>query len=135
MADMEIRNTIKTQLNEKVSETQYDVLHPETHADVVITTTDKQFVSQAEKDKWDGAQAKGLMYFGDWNNSTTYELNSVVYYEGKYFLAIERSLNKVPNETKDTVFWRNINLEAYTADRANEVKVVESSSASTKKII
>lgn len=51
MADMEIRNTIKTQLNEKVSETQYDVLHPETHADVVITTTDKQFVSQAEKDK------------------------------------------------------------------------------------
>lgn len=135
MAEMEKRNTIQTQLNEKVSETQYDVLHPETHADVVITTTEKQFVSQAEKDKWDGAQAKGLMYFGDWNNSTTYELNSVVYYEGKYFLAIERSLNKVPNETKDTVFWRNINLEAYTADRANEVKVVESSSASTKKII
>lgn len=135
MADMEIRNTIKTQLNEKVSETQYDVLHPETHADVVITTTDKQFVSQAEKDKWDSAQAKGLMYFGDWNNSITYELNSVVQYEGKYFVAIERSLNKVPNETKDTVFWRNINLEAYTADRADEVKVTETSSASVKKIV
>lgn len=135
MADMEIRNTIKTQLNEKVSETQYDVLHPETHADVVITTTNKQFVSQAEKDKWDSAQAKGLMYFGDWNNSITYELNSVVQYEGKYFVAIERSLNKVPNETKDTVFWRNINLEAYTADRADEVKVTETSSASVKKIV
>ena len=135
MADMEIRNTIKTQLNEKVSETQYDVLHPETHADVVITTTDKQFVSQAEKDKWDGAQAKGLMYFGDWDNSIVYEVNSVVHYEGKYYLAVERGLNKVPNETKDTIFWRNINLEAYTADRANEVKVVESSSASIKKII
>lgn len=135
MADMEIRNTIKTQLNEKVSETQYDVLHPETHADVVITTTDKQFVSQAEKDKWDGAQAKGLMYFGDWDSTITYELNSVVHYEGKYYLATERSLNKVPNETKDTVFWKNFNLEAYVANRADNVKLSEATGNSAKKII
>lgn len=131
---MEIRNTIKTQLNEKVSETQYDVLHPETHADVVITTTDKQFVSQTEKDKWDQntsdledvleTLAKGLLYFGDWVNTTIYPLNAVVQYNGKYYISLKaNNSNNTPEENKNTTYWKNINLEAYTADRADTVSI------------
>lgn len=106
MADMEIRNTIKTQLNEKVSETQYDVLHPETHADVVITTTNKQFVSQEEKDKWDSfadqVDEKGLLYQGTWSSIQDYHINDVVSYKGRFYICIKDNKGSTPSEEANT---------------------------------
>lgn len=43
---LDIRNT---QLNEKISEEEYQIVHPETNAYQVITDSNRRFVSEAEK--------------------------------------------------------------------------------------
>ena len=135
MAEMEKRNTIQTQLNEKVSETRYDVLHPETHADVVITTDNKQFVSQTEKDLWNAIESSGIRYAGEWDRLTIYTVNSLVSHNGKYYLCLDQHVGREPDETRDTGFWKNFNLEAYIANRADNVKLTEATGNSAKKII
>lgn len=131
---MDIRNYIKTQLNEKVSDTQYDILYPETLAEQVKESETQQFVSQEDKDRWDKGTsdlegvietlAKGLLYFGDWVNTTVYPLNAVVQYNGRYYISLKaNNSNNTPEENKNTVYWKNINLEAYTSDRADTVLI------------
>ena len=134
--EMKVRNTLNYQINEKISETEYDVLHPETHVDVVITTDAKQFVSKAEKEKWDTLAADGLTYQGAWTNTDTYAKNAVVSYNGKYYIGLVASnVNHQPNETADTDYWANINIEAYIAARADRVKVVDASGNSYKPVL
>ena len=134
--EMKVRNTLNYQINEKISETEYDVLHPETHVDVVITTDAKQFVSKAEKEKWDTLAAYGLTYQGVWTSTDTYAKNAVVSYNGKYYIGLVASnVNHQPNETADTDYWANINIEAYIAERADRVKVVDASGNSYKPVL
>lgn len=79
IAIADIRNV---QLNEKVSETEYQILHPETNAYQVITNPERRFVTDEEKEKWgagfDSAKA-ALHYRGQWKLDTTYKLHDVVY--------------------------------------------------------
>ena len=127
MADMTKRQDRLVQLNEKVSDTQYDVLHPETIADQVITNNDKQFVSQTQINKWDSIASTGLTFLGNWNNTTSYSLNNVVQYNGKYYIYINETAgtNRVPSDSADTAYWANINLEAYTATNADKIATSE----------
>lgn len=134
--EMRVRNTLQYQINEKVSETEYDVLHPETHADVVITTDAKQFVSKAEKEKWDTLVAEGLTYQGVWTNTNNYAKNAVVSYNGKYYISlVGDNTNHQPNETTDTDYWANMNIEAYIAERADRIKVIDATGNSYKPVL
>ena len=73
------------QLNEKVSDTQYQILHPETDAYQVITDENRRFVSEEEKAKWNEAYnlgATALHYRGEYSASTLYKQYDVVYLNG-----------------------------------------------------
>lgn len=56
---------------------EYDIVHLETEADQVITNTDKQFTSQAEKNKWDAKSDahthpyRGNTWVPSWNDVTS----------------------------------------------------------------
>ena len=78
-AIVDIRNV---QLNEKISETEYQILHPETKADQVITNPLKRFVSDAEKANWNKSYLENisaLHYKGLWTTGVYYKKNDVVY--------------------------------------------------------
>lgn len=127
MAEELIKRYVKeTQLNERVSATEYDVLHPETTADQVITNSEKQFVSQEEKDIWNNLAAGGLNYKGVWTSAAAYSKNDVVSYNNKFYIANQDSSGRTPSETADNTYWINFNKEAYLADRANTVDIQES---------
>ena len=82
---LDIRNT---QLNEKISEEEYQIVHPETNAYQVITDSNRRFVSDAEKKIWGQAwdlAATALHYKGVYSSSNQYQIFDVVYYEtGNY---------------------------------------------------
>ena len=72
------------QLNEKTSETEYQILHPETDAHQVITDNSRKFVSQEQIDKWNNAFGDSkyeLHYKGAWKINVQYSRNDVVYYD------------------------------------------------------
>lgn len=48
----DIRNV---QMNEKLSDSVYQIVHPETNAFQVITNTERRFVSDKEKEIWNSA--------------------------------------------------------------------------------
>ena len=48
-------NIRAVQLNEKVEDDKYQVIHPETNAYQVITNVNRRFVSEEEKAKWEKA--------------------------------------------------------------------------------
>ena len=73
------------QLNEKISDTEYQILHPETDAYQVITDPERRFVSEAEKAKWNKAfelGASALHYRGKYDLGIRYYKYDVVYLEG-----------------------------------------------------
>ena len=131
MADeinLTLRNTRRTQLNERVSETQYDILHPETDANVVITNTEKQFVSQTEKDKWN-ATIGAAHFRGLWNIDADYQVGDIVRNsDGYYFEAITSHKGQTPDPTQrlttvgSVVYWSNMNLIAYHAINGDNIK-------------
>lgn len=130
MADLTKRYTRPTQLNERVSSTEYDVLHPETHADLVITTDNKQFVSAEDKLRWDAAEGSAH-YKGLWDAATTYKPGDIVKDEdGYYFIAVSEHSNVVPNQTVKVTFtgitnyWHNISYISNIAAKAEQLSVV-----------
>lgn len=73
------------QLNEKISDTIYQILHPETDAYQVITDPNRRFVSEEEKAKWNEAYnlgASALHYRGEYSAATLYKLYDIVYLNG-----------------------------------------------------
>jgi hypothetical protein len=70
------------QLNEKISDTMYQILHPETDAYQVITDPNRRFVTDKDKAKWNQAfdlGASALHYKGAFNTNTTYHQYDVVH--------------------------------------------------------
>ena len=142
--DLKLNQKRFTQLNEKVSETEYDILYPETHAEVVHTTTERQFVSESEKELWNVS----LRFAGSWNANTVYNVNEIVEYQEKYYLMVNvddsltvQGNNFRPKEDSSTtvvsnsVIWRNINYEAYIANRADTVRVDNKATPSTYRVV
>lgn len=137
--DLTLNQKRFTQLNEKVSETQYDILYPETHAEVVHTTEERQFVSEAEKELWNA----GLRFVGSWAINKTYNQNEVVAYNGKYYIMVsaEPTRGVTPLENVEVTLsdqvavWRNINYEAYLADRASAVSVTNQNNTNTYNVL
>lgn len=73
------------QLNEKISDSEYQILHPETDAYQVITDPERRFVSEAEKKKWNAAFTLGataLHYKGKYSSQSKYFNYDVVYVDG-----------------------------------------------------
>jgi hypothetical protein len=73
------------QLNEKISDEFYQILHPETDAYQVITDPERRFVSETEKAKWNEAYklgASALHYRGEYVEGTLYKMYDVVYLNG-----------------------------------------------------
>lgn len=97
----EIRNV---QLNEKISETEYQILHPETKADQVITNTLKRFVSDEEKANWNKSyldNINSLHYRGAWTNGAYYKKHDVVYTT----ISIKPDSNLSTTENEDVVMF------------------------------
>ena len=143
----EIRNV---QLNEKISETQYQILHPETKADQVITNELKRFVSDADKAKWNKSaddNVNSLHYRGEWKVNETYKTNDVVYvtetpvidssvsstekdsvlmfyvWTGSDTKATSSNKPTYSSQTKSN--WINIDFRSYLASRAQTVRVTD----------
>lgn len=140
-AKAEIKNV---QLNEKVNEKTYQIVHPETNADQVITNSLKRFVSDADKEKWnacaDNNQAS-LQYLGEYKSSTEYNKYDVVYYDTTttnplgqedvvrmfYICVKDNVMNKVPSyEAASTEFWVNLDFRSYLSSKANAVRIDKS---------
>lgn len=156
----EIRNV---QLNEKISETTYQILHPETKADQVITNTDKRFVSDSEKEMWTEsalANVDSLHYKGEWTRGETYKKNDVVYYTTAnvtvnggltsetenitmfyVYTSESESVATVANQptynklTNSPNPWMNIDFRSYLASQANAVRIEESLAASNQEVL
>lgn len=82
---VEVDDIRSVQLNEKISETVYQILHPETDAYQVITDPNRRFVSEEEKAKWNEAYdlgASALHYKGKWEGMKAYHIYDIVYLEG-----------------------------------------------------
>lgn len=138
MADLTERNKRKVELNERVSETEYDVLYPVTKADYVDTTDDRQFVSQEQIDKWNNiANSSNLIWKGQWTTATTYAINDVVECNGKYYISkVASNSNHMPTDAAESdEYWTNLNLEAYTATRADKVKVESTTDSADRGIL
>ena len=78
----DIRNV---QMNEKLSNSVYQIVHPETNAYQVITNSERRFVSDKEKEIWSNAwqlASEALHYKGVWNRNGKYRMFDVVYYDG-----------------------------------------------------
>lgn len=81
----EVEDIRSVQLNEKINDTQYQILHPETDAYQVITDPNRRFVSEEEKAKWNEAYnlgATALHYRGEYSAATLYKQYDVVYLNG-----------------------------------------------------
>ena len=136
MADLIKRYTRQTQLNERVSETQYDVIHPETHADLVITTEQKQFVSAADKERWDAGEGSAH-YKGLWDSTVRYVPGDIVKDDNGYFyVAVTTNTNIAPNpEVKVTLsgitqWWHNLSYISNIADKTEKIKTSATNSDS-----
>jgi hypothetical protein len=89
------------QLNEKISDTEYQILHPETDAYQVITDPERRFVSEAEKAKWNKAfelGASALHYRGKYELDNRYYKYDVVYLEGNGSYASNEAVYPVTGE-------------------------------------
>lgn len=89
------------QLNEKISDTEYQILHPETDAYQVITDPERRFVSEAEKAKWNKAfelGASALHYRGKYELNNRYYKYDVVYLEGNGSYASNEAVYPVTGE-------------------------------------
>lgn len=146
----EIRNV---QLNEKISETQYQILHPETKADQVITNELKRFVSDADKAKWNKSaddNVNSLHYRGEWKTGETYKQHDVVYCKPNKSPDIDSATGSTPDDgilmfyvwtgetatkatssnrptynNQTTSSWINIDFRSYLASRAQTVRVID----------
>lgn len=144
MTSVGVRNV---QLNEKVSETTYQIIHPETSADQVITSTLKRFVSDADKAKWDECARENqasLQYLGEYKDQTTYNKYDVVYYTTSvdvadtteamsmfYICVADGTVGVKPQYDKFNTngAWVNLDFKSFLASRANAVRVDKSSSS------
>lgn len=136
--DLIKRQERKVELNERVSETEYDVLHPVTKAAYVDTDANRQFVSQEQIDKWDAiAGSSNLIWKGSWTNTVAYAVNDVVECNGKYYISkVANNSNHMPTDTTTSDdYWTNLNLEAYTATRADKIKVEDTTEDSDRKLL
>lgn len=125
MAELEKRYDRKVELNERVTETQYDILYPVTLAEYVTQDKNLQFVTEEQKEKWDALAAQnGLVWKGTYTKELTYSMCQVVIYNGKYYISKDDNNKYEPtdNKTNDD-YWYNLNLEAYAAYLADTVKV------------
>ena len=98
--DTEVDDIRSVQLNEKIGENVYQILHPETDAYQVITDPERRFVSEEEKAKWNQAfnlGATALHYCGKYNYGTKYYTYDVVYLEGGAH--DESTTYPIPNKT------------------------------------
>lgn len=145
----DIRNI---QLNEKVSETTYQILHPETNAFQVITNELRRFVSDEDKERWDNCalnNAASLQYKGAWSANVTYKKYDVVYYKQNvvidslvsssttedmtmFYICIRDNTtgaSTAPDyDSLSTNYWINIDFRSYLALKANTVRTVNSTS-------
>lgn len=140
MADLTKNLERKVELNERISETQYDVLHPVTKAEYVIENEDQKFVSQEQIDAWNQVvenETDKLTWKGEHIIGTTYAKNDVVLHNGKYYISkIDNNTGNVPTDTEDSdSYWYNLNLEAYTATRADTIKVETATGASDAPVL
>lgn len=144
MTSVGVRNV---QLNEKVSETTYQIIHPETSADQVITSALKRFVSDADKEKWDKCAADNqasLQYLGEYKDQTTYNKYDVVYYTTNvdvadtteamsmfYICVADGTVGVKPQYNSFTTSdaWVNLDFKSFLASRANAVRVDKSSAS------
>ena len=81
------------QLNEKISDELYQILHPETDAYQVITDPERRFVSETEKAKWNEAYklgASALHYRGEYESGTLYKMYDVVYLNGDDYETLDQ---------------------------------------------
>lgn len=130
MADLNLKEIKLTQINERVSATEYNVIYPETVAKQVKTNEEMQFVSQDEKDLWNEIAELGLKYQGQYASNKNYSKNDVVNYNNKFYIWVgEESGNETPSASKDTTNWKNLNKEAYSAAIAEKVKIAEETEA------
>lgn len=135
-----------TQLNEKVlidGVEKYNILYPETIPSQIITDALHRFVTDAQIESWTNGGTYGLCWRGVYSSqgwsktegtTTTYHRynkNDVVYYlpenwsdtsGGRYFISIADNHTQAPSMTDNTSYWRNIDLSAYVATNANNVK-------------
>lgn len=139
------------QLNEKISETEYQVLHPETNAYQVITNELRRFVSDEDKKRWGEGAAAGLAalhYVGTWTAGAKYKQHDVVYYVdqsvsidanvnnranvGMFYIKTtegeeEANSSNHPSSTSLTSGsrsgWLNIDFRSFLASRAETVNV------------
>ena len=132
MADLILNEKKVTQLNERVSETQYNILYPQTLATAVEEDSDHKFVTEEQLELIENLGLYGLKFKGAYAAGETYEKNDVVQYEGKYFVCkVDTITGAAPNESGDTDYWENINKEAYLANRADTVKIEDTGDSGT----
>ena len=82
---VEVEDIRSVQLNEKINDTTYQILHPETDAYQVITDEHRRFVSEEEKARWNEAYnlgASSLHYRGEYSSAELYHIYDVVYLNG-----------------------------------------------------
>ena len=82
---VEVEDIRSVQLNEKINDTTYQILHPETDAYQVITDENRRFVSEEEKARWNEAYnlgASSLHYRGEYSSAALYHVYDVVYLNG-----------------------------------------------------
>jgi hypothetical protein len=137
MADnMTLRFTRDTQLNEKVSTTQYDIVHPETTALQVITDTLHRFVTDAQIESWTKGEGSAH-YKGVWSSNNDYEAGDIVKDSNGYFyICVAAHLHTAyvtPNHTIAITYnnattpvatWHNIDSVSYLAERASTLKTL-----------
>lgn len=143
----EIRNV---QLNEKISETTYQILHPETSANQVITNSLRRFVSDEDKARWDQTSADNtasIQYKGAWSANVVYNTYDLVYYKQDavvdplisssttkevtmFYICIRDNTVGTANapdyEKLSSGSWVNIDFRSYLASQANTVRTVSS---------
>ena len=151
---VEVDDIRSVQLNEKLSDSVYQILHPETDAYQVITDSERRFVSDTEKRRWNQAYKLGataLHYRGAWTSGEAYYQYDVVHidsgesYTGaattadgrgrRFFIYTNASatpdtegINNTKKPSADAFIdgdWVNINFESYLAEYANNIKVVQ----------
>lgn len=136
MADLILKEEKITQLNERVSETEYNILYPQTLAAAVTEDSEHKFVTEEQLELINNLGLYGLKFKGAYTASETYEKNDVVEHEGKYFICKANTITgTAPNESGDTEEWENINKEAYLANRADTVKLTNTDDSGTFKVV
>lgn len=109
----DVRNV---QMNEKLSNSVYQIVHPETNAFQVITNTERRFVSDKEKEIWNNSwqlAAEALHYKGVWDRNGQYRMFDVVYYDGKV------TENEVQHTYRGFFIWYDDRVAAGWMNAAN----------------